>query len=221
MKEPSVRPVPAPVLVPAWPSPASLPSLLVVGSRSWSASVAPALAPLERGGSAWVGCCVGADAAFLSAAAHSLPSVSLRVFAAFGPAGEGAVSVSASPLVRSLAQCGRALVSWWAGGGPSVPVRGRLAGRASALVAAAAAAGVAACVAFLAPGSVGALRAASLAAASGVPVWCVFASAQERPASLGAGAWLAVAAGSVPGLDAGCTAWSWSPLVASQLSFGL
>jgi hypothetical protein len=108
----------------------------VAGSRSLPAggagAIASALAGLPPGSRVAVGCCVGADAAVLAA----LPASRLAVFAAFGPGGAGACSLSAVGPVALAASAG-ASVSWWAGGGPAVPLYARLAARTRAVVAAA------------------------------------------------------------------------------------
>ena len=62
-----------------------------------------------------VGCATGADEAALSV----VPPAAGKVFAAFGPGGQGACRWSAvSAVSRFDAQGG--CVSWWAGGGPKV-----------------------------------------------------------------------------------------------------
>lgn len=114
-----------------------------------------------------VGCASGADAAVLSArlalgfpAGVSCPS--LAVFAVGGPSGRGFWRCSALPVVRQAAAlvgsrghgvASPVAVSWWAGGGPSVPLRARLRRRSVALVQAVAASGSgAAFVAFVSGG---------------------------------------------------------------------
>ncbi len=84
----------------------------VVGSRSVPAAGAAVVARVARclvgsGCSLSVGCCVGADAAALSAA----PVPALRVFAAFGPGWAGACRWSAVSLVGAFAALGWS-VSW-------------------------------------------------------------------------------------------------------------
>jgi len=154
-------------------------------------SVVASVAASRRGLA--VGCCVGADAAALSArlrlgfrsAVSGGPALS--VFAAFGPGGVGSWSGgSAVGLVARAASlasspghgvCAPVSVRWWAGGGSSVPLRSRLASRSSALVSAVAAsaasgpgAGLVAFVLSGRGGSVGSWRAVRLALASGLPV---------------------------------------------------
>lgn len=107
----------------------------VVGSRSGiPAGVVPVVSALVAGGRVVAcGCCAGVDAAVLGCA----PPEALRVFAAFGPDGSGAVgSLSAVGPVLAAAGAG-ASVRWWAGGGPLVPARPRLAARTRAVVTAA------------------------------------------------------------------------------------
>lgn len=161
-----------------------------VGSRGlssrWSALVGRVVSSVARAGrGVAVGCASGGDALALAAALPSgggLRVPLLRVFAAFGPGGAGACGVSAVSLVSQVASFPsaffggglRCLVSWWAGGGPSVPLRARLRGRSSAVVAAVAASGSGrGLVAFVSGGpgaSRGSWRSVRLAAAAGVPV---------------------------------------------------
>lgn len=113
---------------------------LPAGAAAVVAGVAAALA--GAGLAVSVGCCVGADAAVLSA----VPASALRVFAAFGPvsppwvaarySAPGACSLSAVAEVARALLAG-ASVSWWAGGGAFVPLAARLAARSGAVVAAA------------------------------------------------------------------------------------
>ena len=112
--------------------------------------VGSVLAEVPRRGVA-VGCAVGADALVSSVLALGASS-RLRVFAAFGPVSAPASlparvfapgaysSVSSVSGVAGAVATG-ASVSWWAGGGPSVPLAGRLASRSAALVSAVAASG--------------------------------------------------------------------------------
>jgi hypothetical protein len=106
---------------------------------------------LSGGRGVAVGCAVGADALVVSSVFALGASSWLRVFAAFGhvsppwPAAR-AFAPGASSSVSSVSGVADALaagasVSWWAGGGPSVPLAGRLASRSSALVSAVAASG--------------------------------------------------------------------------------
>jgi hypothetical protein len=98
-----------------------------------------------------VGCAVGGDALVVSSALAASASSRLRVFAAFGPVSPPwpAARVSAPGASSSLssvsgvagALAAGASVSWWAGGGPAVPLAGRLASRSAALVSAVASSG--------------------------------------------------------------------------------
>jgi predicted Rossmann fold nucleotide-binding protein DprA/Smf involved in DNA uptake len=153
----------------------SLPSVLaaggvvaLAGSRSLPPGSAQFVAGVARslvaaGASLVVGCAVGADAAVLSS---GVPPSALRVLAAFGPGGAGAWVGSAVSAVRAFAAAGGAVV-WWAGGGPAVPLRARLAARTRAVVTEASAGLV---VFFGSPASRGSVLAAQLAAARGLPV---------------------------------------------------
>lgn len=126
------------------------------------------------------GCATGADRAVVAAAlTGSVPLTSLQVFAAFGPDGRGACGVSAVSDVQAFAAQGGA-VTWWAGGGPSVPLRARLAARAAQVVSQASS-GV---VAFQ-PGK-GSWRACRLAAGRGLRV-VAFTNVYE---ALGMGEWV-------------------------------
>jgi hypothetical protein len=58
----------------------------------------------------------------------------LRVLCAWGPGGAGAGPASAMGAVLAAAGAG-APVTWWAGGGPDVPLRARLTRRTAAVVA--------------------------------------------------------------------------------------
>ena len=200
-----------------------------VGSRSLSPVFSSLVSRVVRsvlssGRPVAVGCASGADQFALSAALGSLPAPGsspwVRVFAAFGPGGlASAGRASAVPAVRAAAarsaSPGHGLaapvsVRFWAGGGPGVPLRARLAGRSSALVSAVAASGSGAgLVAFVSgspSASPGSWRSVRLAAAAGVPVvvfLCGCPSSVLPP--LWGGSW--VAAGS--GVWAG--AWRWVP----------
>jgi hypothetical protein len=98
-----------------------------------------------------VGCAVGGDALVVSAALSAGASSRLRVFAAFGPVSPPwpaarVFAPGASSSVSSVSGVAGALatgtsVSWWSGGGPAVPLAGRLASRSSALLSAVAASG--------------------------------------------------------------------------------
>ena len=191
-----VRPVSASAasVVPA--AAAALP-VAVVGSRSLPAGgaalVGRVVSALVRAGRPLcVGCAVGADAAAVSAALASGAASRLSVFAVGGPRGAGFWSGSAFAGVVSAGLAG-ASVYWWSGGGPSAPLRARLACRSRACVTAA----PGGLVAFLSsPSSVGSLGAVSLAASSGFPV-CVFClgfSPSLLPVPVPGGAWVPAAA---------------------------
>jgi hypothetical protein len=97
-----------------------------------------------------VGCAAGIDQAALSALVAAGAAARLSVFAVFGPvspswpaarvSAPGAWSGSAVAAVAAALHAGAA-VSWWAGGGPAVPLAGRLAMRSAAAVQACARAG--------------------------------------------------------------------------------
>ena len=111
----------------------------VAGSRRLPADGAARVAAVARalaaaGHTLAVGCCVGVDAVVLSSVTPS----ALRVFAAFGPGGEGAGLHSAVAAARAVAAQGGAVV-WWAGGGPAFPLSARLPRRTAAVVGAASA----------------------------------------------------------------------------------
>jgi len=198
-----------------------------VGSRGlssrWSALVGRVVASVARAGrGVAVGCAVGGDAlalrACFSGGALRVPAV--RVFAAFGPGGAGSWRCSAVRLVSSVARfpsafgwAGRGLrvvVSWWAGGGASVPLVARLRARSSALVSFVAGSGSGAgLVAFVVGGpsrSPGSWRSVRLAVAAGLPV-VVFpcgCSVSCFP-SLGAGRWVRA------GRGVWASGWRWVP----------
>ena len=106
---------------------------------------------LSGGRGVAVGCAVGADALVVSSVLALGASSRLCVFAAFGPfslswpaacfSAPGASSSVSSVSGVTEALVAGASVSWWAGGGPSVPLAARLASRSSALVSAVAASG--------------------------------------------------------------------------------
>jgi hypothetical protein len=127
------------------------------GSRSLLPSPTPLVAGvvssvLSSRRSVAVGCCVGADACVLRAVLAAGAAPCFRVFAAFGPVSPPygtAARVEAPGASRSLSWpsgVGAALragasVRWWSGGGPAVPLTGRLASRSAALVSAVASSG--------------------------------------------------------------------------------
>jgi len=122
----------------------SAPVVMLCGSRSLPAGafsqVGQVVASLLGSGSVLaVGCAAGVDAAAVSSAVAAGAAARLRLFAVGGASGSGfACSASAFDGVRSAVVAG-AVVSWWAGGPASVPLRGRLARRSLACVRAAAA----------------------------------------------------------------------------------
>ena len=171
-------------------------AVLLGGSRSLPASAAPWVsrvvsAVVGAGLGVSVGCAVGADQLVLSAC----PPSSLRVFAAFGPGGQGAWRCSAVSAVVAAAASG-VPVAWWAGGGASVPLVGRLFCRSVAALAG--------CIAavFFAPGP-GSLAVAGAAVAASVPVFAVCRLAPPCPRGC-VGAW-------VSGSFLGLACWFWSP----------
>ena len=143
------------------------------GSRALPAGFAPLVSAVAcrvvaSGRAVAVGCCVGVDSVVLS----SVPSWSVRCFAAFGVGGAGAGSVS-----------------WLAGGSLAVPLPARLAARTRAVVCDAS---VCAVVFFASPSSRGSFLAARAAVARGLPVFafaCGFDSVLLP--SLGDGDWSA------------------------------
>ena len=159
------------------------------GSRALPAGFAPLVAGVASGVVASgravaVGCCVGVDSVVLS----SVPSWSVRCFAAFGVGGVGACSLSAVSLVSALPSRG-GLGSWLAGGSLSVPLPARLSARTRAVVGDAS---VCAVVFFASPSSRGSFLAARAAVARGLPVFafaCGFDP--ELLPSLGDGDWSA------------------------------
>jgi hypothetical protein len=195
----------------------------VAGSRRLppeaSAVVSAVADELVAGGCSIVcGCCAGADAAVLAALAGAggcAAGAPLRVLAAFGPVSppwpaahytapgasrdHSAVAAVAEALLAGVP------VTWWAGGGPSVPLRARLTRRTRAVVAEASA-----LVVFPASPAVvgsGSWLAASAAADRGLPVIAFplgFPPA-ELP-ELGAGVWMPVGLGGV-----WIGAWRWAP----------
>ncbi len=172
--------------------------------RQWRVLVARAVRSVGRGGRGLaVGCATGADAFVVSSALSAGLAPRLRVFAAFGPDGEGAWRCSARSGVDVAAGRG-ASVAWWAGGrGALVP---RLRARTLAMVIAVARSGEGrGLVCFFGPGeSRGTLLSARSAAASGVPV-VAFRCGGELP-SLGRGEWSRVL-----GRGVWRDAWAWVP----------
>lgn len=142
-----------------------------------------------------VGCASGADAVALAACRP------VRVFAAFGPGGAGACRWSAVGRV-ALASGAGVPVSWWAGGGPEVPLPGRLASRTRAVVRAASEG----LLLFPVSGSSrGSWLAAREASVRGLRV-VVCPLGRFVPPELGAGQWAPV-----PWPLPGCFEWQASP----------
>jgi hypothetical protein len=143
-------------------------SYAVVGSRSlWSSGVKLVCNEIiSRGAEIVVGCASGVDAAVLSAALSGGFVDSVRCFAAFDFDGAGACNVSAVDAVKKFEAAG-GKITWLAGGGLNVPIRARLATRASAVINAA----NAGCIGFIdSPNSIGTARALTLAAKRGLEV---------------------------------------------------
>lgn len=147
-------------------------SVFVGGSRSAGPAAARVCTWLGRELAAAefslvVGCAPGVDELVLSsfvAAAGAPPAAS--VFAVGASSGAGFPSGSLPPAVAAAAALGSP-VAWWAGGGPSLPLRARLARRTRAAVSAA---GLAAVLVFSRPESRGTLLAGAAAAGRGLPV---------------------------------------------------
>lgn len=201
----------------ALPAPGSVSSLVagVVGSVLG--------APGGRGVA--VGCALGSDALVVSSAlaAGASEAARLSVFAAFGPvsppwpaarvSAPGASSSVSSVSGVAAALAAGASVSWWSGGGPAVPLAGRLASRSAALVSAVAASG-AGCgfVGFVSsPCPVGLVPSASPSVC-----FCGSGSGSWASLTLAAGLGLPVVVfpvGALAGPSALPASWgSWSPL---------
>ena len=140
-----------------------------------------------------VGCCTGADAAFIACAAGRGFASRLWIFSAFGPVQTRAGAVAAAGTCRSSAvsavaaakQAGAAIIPW-AGGGPDLPLVARLRARTTHVAYAATAGGV--IVADRAFGA-GSLLLASHLAAHGCAVYAVALAPRVPPP--GPGDWLA------------------------------
>lgn len=136
----------------------------VAGPRSWSPAsgfLSGLLELAQPPALVGVGCCVGTDAAVISAVTPSR----LVIFSAYGRFGDGACSLSAVSAVSAAAR-GGAAVRWWSGGPASVPLAARLRARTLALVRAASVLVVA-----WAPGSRGSSLALAEARRRGLGVW--------------------------------------------------
>jgi hypothetical protein len=140
-----------------------------------------------------VGCCTGADAAFIACAAGRGFASRLWIFSAFGPVQTRADAVAAAGTCRSSAvsavaaakHAGAAIIPW-AGGGPDLPLVARLRARTTHVAYAATAGGVIVCEGTW---GVGSLLLASHLAAKGCPVFAV-TLAPLVPAP-GPGGWVA------------------------------
>lgn len=154
----------------------------VGGSRSLSGAgqaVARYIAEemLASGARLAVGCCTGADAAFIAGAAGQGFASRLWIFSAFGPIQARAGAVAAAGTCRSSAvgavaaakQAGAAIIPW-AGGGPDLHIVARLRARTSQVAYAATAGGVIVADRTFGPGS---LLLASNLAAHGCAVYAI------------------------------------------------
>lgn len=140
-----------------------------------------------------VGCCTGADAAFIEGAAGRGFARRLWIFSAFGPiqARAGAVAAagtcrhSAVNAVADATQAGAAIIPW-AGGGPDLHIVARLRARTTQVAYAATAGGVIVADRELGAGS---LLLASHLAAHGRAVYAVTLAPRVPPP--GPGGWVA------------------------------
>ncbi len=140
-----------------------------------------------------VGCCRGADAAFIDCAAGRGFASRLWIFSAFGPvqtragalAAAGTCRSSAVDVVAAAKHAGAAIIPW-AGGGPDLHIVARLRARTSQVAAAATAGGVIIADSAFGPGSL--LLAAGLAA-HGCAVYAVTLTPMVPPP--GSGNWIA------------------------------
>jgi hypothetical protein len=145
-----------------------------------------------------VGCCTGADEVVL----RTVPPASIQVMCAFGPGGRGSCQRSAVSAIDNHFQS-YGSVTWWAGGGPLVPLRVRLARRTKAVVSAA----TAGLVVFpTSPSARGSWLAARLAVGRGLPVvvFPLFFSPSLLP-PLGNGKWVRAGSGMWS------LGWRWMP----------
>lgn len=165
------------------------------GPASSAAGLVSALvgSVLASGRSVASGCAVGVDALAVSAAVAAGAGSRLSVFAAFGPAGLGALPGSSAPpssLVPVVRAGGR--VVWWAGGGPvggvvPSPAR-RLVGRSLAFVRSLAAGGPGSGLVLVVSGAPP--RPFAVSAAGGWPAW----------PSCGSGSWGSAGAAALLGV---------------------
>lgn len=189
------RPLVQPRVVPSGP-----PFVVFAGSRSLFASpliMHAVESVLAHGASVSVGCSSGVDAAVIRWVLACGGASRLRVFAVGDQSGAGFWARSALPSVR-LAERFGAAVSWCAGGPLSLPLRFRLAQRASRAVWWAARSGPGSgFVGFVSSGrSVGTWRAARLAARLGLPVVVFDTRDYSLPPLFGPGSGSWVTAGS-------------------------
>ena len=179
--------------------------------RKLVSSVVYAVARAERGIA--VGCAQGADAIALRECftpTWALRAPMVRVFAAFGPNGQGDGEWSATQLVQKIsylpmAMAGgngglRVVVNWWAGGDSSVDLITRLKARSDAMVSAVAASGEGqGLVAFVTAGpsqSPGTWRTIRQAYKRGIPVVVFGCRCTLRSfPSLGKGRWVSAGSG--------------------------
>ncbi len=170
----------------------------VGGSRSLSGAgqaVARYIAEemLATGARLAVGCCKGADAAFIECAANKGFASRLWIFSAFGPIQARAGSVAAAGTCRTSAvsevagavRAGAAIIPW-SGGGPDLHIVARLRARTTQVAYAATAGGVIVADNVFGRGS---LLLASHLAAQGRPVFAVTLAAMVPPP--GPGPWIA------------------------------
>jgi hypothetical protein len=198
------------------------------GSRNLGTEWRPLVAKVvettaKNGRGIAVGCCVGADALTLRACFNDdwgLRVPHLRVFAAFGPDGDGDWVGSATKLVQQVASFPQAsssagngrriVVNWWAGGGSEVHLVKRLKARTRAMLKAVIASGEGhGLIAFVtggpakSPGTWAAIRQANK---KDVPV-VVFACgcSEEDFPTLGEGQWVRA------GNGVWAAGWRWIP----------
>lgn len=183
----------------------AFPVIAFEGSRALPAAAGGLVAQLvgavlASGGRVATGCCVGSDAAVISAVLRAGAAPRLSVFAAYGPGGAGSCSLSAVPVVAAAAAAG-ASVGWWAGGPVAVPLRARLARRSGAVVRAGAA------LVLVQPGAGSLAAALPVALRAGLPVFCFAAAAPSSGPAWSSGSF------------AGLPCWCWAPALAQVALF--
>lgn len=182
------------------------------GSRGVPGSAAPLVGAvvssvLGSGRRVAVGCARGADALVVRAVlAAGVSAARLSVFAVGGSCGSGFWAGSAVPAVVAASRAG-ALVSWWAGGAASVPLRARLAARSRACFRAALGSSRPGVVAFVSggfsasPGSWSSVRFALRSCPSVpvvvFPVGCSVSCFPRSFAGVGRGSWVPAASSGV------------------------